>query len=91
MLGVSGLMTDGGQRFGESLHLARGTTLLFFTDGLTDSMGEDLDVVAAAQRLADITAAQPLDASPSALVAALVAETRAGRKDDVAVVALGID
>jgi PAS domain S-box-containing protein len=91
MLGVSALISGGGERSGESLHVDHGTTLIFFTDGLTDSMGEDLDVSAAAQRLADIIAAQPVDASPSALVAALVAQTRAGRKDDVAVVAVGID
>lgn len=90
MLGVSSLLRGAAGRAGAELALPAGSTLLFFTDGLTDSMGEDLDVVAAIDRLAGIVAQQAQDATPAALVAALVAQTEPGRKDDVAVVAVRI-
>lgn len=91
MLGVSALLDDGVGRVTDALDLERGSVLIFFTDGLTDSMGEDLDIVAAALRLAEIVEEQPPAASPAALVAALVGRPDNGRKDDVAVVAVRID
>ena len=91
MLGVSTLIEGRVARAGASLELERDSILIFFTDGLTDSMGEDLDVVAATDRLAEIVAAQPVGATPGELVAALVALTESGRLDDVAVVAVRVD
>lgn len=94
MLGVSRLLPGGVIRQQDERHLERGSTLILFTDGLTDAMGEDgqdLDVDAAVERLAEIVSGMPVSASPSEIVAALAAEGDSGRKDDVAVVAVRID
>lgn len=91
MLGVSRLNDSGAARVAAVLDVERGATLLFFTDGLTDSIDDALDVSAASHRLAEIAAAAPVEASPAQLVATLVAQTRVGRPDDVVVVAVRID
>lgn len=91
MLGVSRL-ARGPQRRPASVEVAlpRGSTIVCFTDGLTDAFGVDLDPDEALARLADLTGALPADASPRHLVRALLARAQDGLKDDLAVVALRV-
>ena len=92
MLGVSRLLRPGTQRREQRLRLEPGSTLLFFTDGLIDSVGPGLDVDAAISRLAQIVAEQPAQATPAQLVQTLVGQQAEGRRvDDVVVVAVHLD
>jgi serine phosphatase RsbU (regulator of sigma subunit) len=91
MLGVARLRRGDGGRRNAAVELPRGSILVFFTDGLTDSAGADLDVGEALQRLADIVADQPVGAAPRDLVAALVEQSDGGRVDDIAVIAVRVD
>ena len=91
MLGVAKLRPGGPARPNAEVDLPRGSTLIFFTDGLTDSVGPDLDVSEAMQRVARIVAEQPVRAEPRDIVATLVKQSDGGRIDDIAVIAVRID
>lgn len=90
MIGVSKLMPDEAQRPRDAvLDLAPGSTLICFTDGLTDGLGPEPDIAAGLAELVRVTSALPVEASPRDIVDAL---TEAARRhdDDVAVVAIRI-
>jgi serine phosphatase RsbU (regulator of sigma subunit) len=93
MLGVLPLLKDRARpRDTTLLSLERGSTLIVFTDGLTDSMGDELDVNSAVERLAVMIRELPVNASPQTVVSALAERAdRGGRKDDVAVIAVRVD
>lgn len=90
MIGISGLMPDGARRPGDAaLDLPRGSTLIAFTDGLTDALAEEPDLDEGLGELGRIVSALPPDAAPQTIVDALTAAARR-HDDDVAVVAIRI-
>ncbi len=91
MLGLSRLLLPRSHPRGHARRsLPSGSTLIVFTDGLTDSMGEDVDLTSAVDRLAAIVRAQAVDATPRELVSVLAGLAGGGRLDDVAVMAVRV-
>ncbi|MEO9140169.1 MAG: SpoIIE family protein phosphatase [Jatrophihabitans sp.] len=91
MLGVSRLMPKGYERPPDDcLQLARGSTLICFTDGLTEAFAAEPDMDEGLAELARLTSQLPLDASPSTIIATLTGAA-VRHNDDVAVVAICID
>ena len=91
MLGVSRLLSHGSSRPPDAeVALARGSTLVCFTDGLIDAYSSaELDIDAGLARMQRIIADLPVDAAPQAVIAGLTGATPRA-SDDVAVVALRI-
>ena len=90
MIGISALMPEGAHRPADAaLDLPRGSTLIAFTDGLTDALAEEPDLDEGLAALGRVVTALPVDAAPQTIVDALVAAARR-HDDDVAVVAIRI-
>ena len=90
MIGISTLMPTGSTRpHDAALDLASGSTLICFTDGLTDGYADEPDLDAGLAELIRVADALPTDASPGAIVDALTSGARR-HDDDVAVVAIRI-
>lgn len=91
MIGVSRLMPRDYRRPADAcLDLARGSTLICFTDGLTDAFAAEPDMDEGLAELARLTSRLPADASPRTIIATLTGAA-VRHNDDVAVVALRID
>ena len=91
MLGVSRLMPDGARRPADAvLDIPRGSTLVCFTDGLTDAFAGQPDMDEGLAELSRLAAALPLDASPATIIETLTGAA-VRHNDDVAVVAMRID
>ncbi|SHG24341.1 PAS domain S-box-containing protein [Jatrophihabitans endophyticus] len=90
MIGVSRLLADSTRPADAVVSLERGSTLICFTDGLTDAFGPEPDMDEGLAELCRLAAALPLDASPRQLIERLTAAA-VRHSDDVAVVAMRID
>lgn len=89
MIGVSRLLDNSSRPADAVLELEPGSTLIFFTDGLTDSLGPEPDLDEGLAELSRIAAALPLDATPREIIDSLTAAA-IRHDDDVAVVAMCI-
>jgi PAS domain S-box-containing protein len=90
MIGVSKLMADGAGRPADiTLELPTGSTLICFTDGLTDAFAAEPDLDAGLAELSRLTEALPVGATPRSIVDELSSATQR-HADDVAVVAIRI-
>ena len=91
MIGVSHLMNESYSRPPDAgIDLLRGSTLICFTDGLTDAFADVPDMDEGLAQLCRLTAALPSEASPETIIQALTGAV-VRHDDDVAVVALRID
>lgn len=91
MIGISRLMPRGTQRPPDAcVELGKGSTLICFTDGLTDAFAGEPDMDEGLAQLCRLTAELPADASPQTIIAAVTRDV-VRHTDDVAVVALRID
>ncbi len=90
MIGISRLLPEGADRPRDAhIDLAPGSTLICFTDGLTDGFADEPDLDAGLAELARLTSELPVDASPTQIVDALTGAA-IRHDDDVAVVAIRI-
>jgi PAS domain S-box-containing protein len=90
MIGISGMLAEGSTRPTDArIDLAAGSTLICFTDGLTDGFADEPDLDAGLAELVRLTDALPADAPPRVIVDTLTSSALR-HNDDVAVVAIRI-
>ncbi|MBE7188940.1 SpoIIE family protein phosphatase [Jatrophihabitans endophyticus] len=90
MIGISHMLADDAERPADAtVELPHGSTLICFTDGLTDGFADEPDLEAGLTELIRLTGRLPVDAPPDAIVEALTGAALR-HDDDVAVVAIRI-
>ena len=90
MLGVSHLMPDPTRPTDAVVELPRGSVLVCFTDGLTDSVAEEPDLDTGLAELQRLLASLPAEATPREIIDTFT-DAAVRHSDDVAVVAMRID
>ncbi len=90
MLGVRHLMPDPSRPTDAVVELPRGSVLVCFTDGLTDSVAEEPDLDTGLAELHRLLASLPAEASPRDIIDTFT-DAAVRHSDDVAVVAMRID
>lgn len=90
MMGVSALLPPGSSRpVDAEFELARGSTLICFSDGLADSFSPEPDMDVGLAELSALTTALPPEAAPNVIIDVL-AGAAVRHTDDVAIIAIRI-